>query len=359
MKILQIGVEKSGNYWLYNNLDKTAKAAGLPWRRYARSHPIYPLHQTWPDLSFPDQPDIDFLNITPDKVFYYIPLIFFWPIEDLDDFAAKTTHAWTHSNWFGPTSAAVFERFDKVVYIIRDPRDVLLSFCHFQFMPFVQRYSMVDLSEDPISYLDKAWLLRTQYWITHVSQHLAQRERFNIHFVCYERLRYDFQSEYRRLLDYLEISLSDAQIDQIADDVSVRTMKAASPAHVRSGKSGGWSESLSDTMKADITDMAEPLLELLGYPLDDAPRDWSDPSSLPRVPDQIDNEALAEITEEALEVPIDYAISQTVEQARWFANIPAIRGGGVLGREVDKLVASLEAFAELTRAESDLEEGVE
>ncbi|NJM16702.1 MAG: sulfotransferase domain-containing protein, partial [Bacteroidales bacterium] len=35
---------------------------------------------------------------------------------------------------------SVFPKFDKIVYIVRDPRDVALSMARFQFTPYMQTY---------------------------------------------------------------------------------------------------------------------------------------------------------------------------------------------------------------------------
>ncbi|MCA9668905.1 MAG: sulfotransferase domain-containing protein [Myxococcales bacterium] len=295
-KILQIGVEKSGNYWLYQTLNAIVERAGWPNTRYVHTLPIYPLFKTWPDLSFPNQADLDCISVVRRGIWFWIPAIFHWPIEDLDDFASKTTHGWSHSPWQDPWSGRLLERFDKTVYIVRDVRDVVVSFAHFQRMPYIQRYStLAPLGSIEEQYRD-SWMARTKDWINHVLGYLAHRDQHDIHIICYERLRHDFDNELDRLLDYLGVSLSGDVKAAMASELHVSSMKKTAPGHVRKGRAGGWQAALPDDIKHGISTMAGPLLELLGYSRDE-PVSPQEPSKLPRVPAALTSEEIQQVKE--------------------------------------------------------------
>ena len=129
MLILQSGVQKSGNYWLYQIIQHSLEQAGLPQKSFARQHPIYQKAKEWP--YFADQAGVDYLEITA-GVHYFRKGTYVEPILDLDAFLAQCSHVWTHSFWSVGTDTT-FGKFDKIVYIIRDPRDVVTSAARFFF----------------------------------------------------------------------------------------------------------------------------------------------------------------------------------------------------------------------------------
>jgi len=134
--ILQSGVPKSGNFWLYEILENCLQKAGLSRSSFIQNQPIHRIAQNW-ELSYNKQVDIDVLDITDDGCFYRISSIFRHPVLDIDDYLQRTTHVWTHSS-FCDTSRDVLPKFDKIVYIIRDPRDAALSHARFVLTPYMK-----------------------------------------------------------------------------------------------------------------------------------------------------------------------------------------------------------------------------
>ncbi|HEY0192811.1 MAG TPA: hypothetical protein VGC42_16945, partial [Kofleriaceae bacterium] len=122
MAILQAGFKKSGNFWLWNVIEHILQQAGRPSTSFIKQQPIYQLAKDW-KLAFDGQSGIDFVSITPETLQYQIVPVFNWPIDDAQAYLAQTSHVWSHS----PMRAdclAKFKIFEKIVYIIRDPRDV-------------------------------------------------------------------------------------------------------------------------------------------------------------------------------------------------------------------------------------------
>jgi aryl sulfotransferase len=276
MTILQAGTPKSGNFWLYKILQQIRQKAALPEHSFVRQQPIYPLAKEW-DLSYPEQADIDMLDVGPGHFFYRISSIFRMPV-DLEKYVNQTCHIWTHSD-FSPLCYRLFSLVDKVVYIIRDPRDRALSETRFAFTPYMLKYYPHG-QPDPERYLNSYFEQIMHHWVWHVGNYLLQRSEVPIHFVFYERLLHDFPAELQRLLDYLEISLDDEGKEAIGRAVHFSSLQKGHANHVRKGKSNRWKQQLSEAQKAKARQLAGPLMSLLHYPLEE------EGAQLPSLPEQ-------------------------------------------------------------------------
>ena len=141
LRILQSGMEKSGNYWLWKIIQSVLTDAGMSTQTFIETQPIHALAKTW-ELSFTEQADIDVIDIEETGLFYRISSVFRMPLlaVDVDAYLSQASHVWTHS-FYCARSDEIFPKFDKVVYIVRDPRDVALSMNRFQFTPYMQTYN--------------------------------------------------------------------------------------------------------------------------------------------------------------------------------------------------------------------------
>ena len=264
MTVVQAGVAKSGNYWLYRIIQGSLRSADLPHRSFIRDHPIYEEAATW-DLSFAEQAGIDTIDITDDGCFLTVSSAYRAPITDLGEYFSRAEHVWTHSGWCIQTPK-VLQHADKAVYLIRDPRDAIISMSRFAFTDYMQRYHPKNES-DAAAYLENRLYSMTLSWIRHVAGYLRHAVESSIHVVFYERLLHSFDKEYETMLDYLELDLSAAKRREVADSVAFKNMRRSEPSHVRRGRSGQWQEHLTDAQIVQISRMAEPMLRLLSYPL--------------------------------------------------------------------------------------------
>jgi len=219
------------------------------------------------ELSVDEQADIDVLDITNQGCFYRISSIFRHPVGDLEQYLSQTTHVWTHSP-FCSVFSDVLPRFDKIVYIIRDPRDTALSHARFMLTPYMKKYYPNDFeSED--EYLEQRLESKLRRWVEHVAPYLAHAEDFDIHIVFYERFLHDFADELKRLLNYLGLSLDAEARRSVQEAVTFQSMKQKDPEHVRKGKSGKWMTQMSDEQKRRSLAVTRPLLTALNYPVDE------------------------------------------------------------------------------------------
>ena len=301
MTILQAGVPKSGNYWLYTILKSINQKAGLEYKSFLRTHPIHKVAQTW-DLSFAGQNDMDFLNIKKNHCEFRISAVFQEEIADIDDYINKCSLVWTHSpiNSYG---LEVLPKFNKIVYIIRDPRDVAISYSKYCFTEHKLKNHPPHYEKNPESYLENRLDVMLRNWVNHVGDYLKYKEQVSIYPIFYERFLNDIDSELPRLLDYLEIELDRNAINQIKLDVSFDSMKKQSPKHLRKGKSAQWRQVFTSKQKAKAERIAGKMMELLNYPISEAEE------SLPSIPLNISHSQL-----ETAITPAKLNVSENVKQ---------------------------------------------
>lgn len=277
MTVLQAGMAKSGNYWAHNILRRLLHHAGVPERRHIWTQPIYEVAKTW-ELSTADQVDEDVLDIERSGCYYRISSVFRMPVDDLDQYLNASSLVWTHSP-ICARSAAVLPKFTKLVYIVRDPRDVAISMAHFAFTPYMQRY-YPSADSSPQAWLERRLTKMTRNWVNHVGGYLRRRSQFNIHVVFYERLLECFTEEVNALSRYLELDLDEATIEQIREEVAFESMVQKAPGHVRVGKRCRWVDELSSAQKRKARFIAGPMLRALGYSQHEAKCD----AELPALP---------------------------------------------------------------------------
>lgn len=264
MTLLQGGVPKCGNFWLYQIIQQLLKRTDHSTTSFIEQQPIYSLAKEW-DLNFPEQARIDVLEITDLQDSYRISSIFRMPIEDMGAYLDKTSHVWTHSP-ICKRSGKVLEQFDKKVYIIRDPRDRALSAAKYYCSPYMLKYFPQE-EKDPQRFLEKNFEPLMHEWVWHVFDHIRLSRQYNIHLCFFEGFLLNFQDELSRLLNYLDLNLAETERTALEEAVSFSTLKKNNPKHLKKGTSGYWMDQLSDEHMEKAERMSGPLLRYLGYPL--------------------------------------------------------------------------------------------
>ena len=290
MRIIQIGVPKSGNFWIYNLLQQILSQGDIDQRSFIKQHPIYPVAQTWKS-SRPGPVGVDSLYIGPLGTFYQIWPVFREPVDNLDDYVNKTSFVRSHSP-YSDNCRTVLSKFDKIIYIIRDPRDIAISMAHYVFTPYIKRHFPHEFP-NPGAYLDAHLERLTRQWVQHVGTYLKHQNELNFHVIFYERLLHNFDAELSDLLAYLNIDLSRQAIKAIKTAVDFSTMQVQNPDHLRKGKSGGWKKVMLPVQIKKVETRAGLLLEMLNYPLHNtANTDTTTLDGLPTLPTSLDIPAL-------------------------------------------------------------------
>jgi aryl sulfotransferase len=303
--ILHSAIHKSGNLWLSRILRAIERHAGLEHRSFVQTHPIHATARGW-KLSYSGQADMDFMRILPDGCYWRISDVHQERIEDVEEYVRKCSIVWCIEPII-PRSLEVLPLFDRIVYQIRDPRDVAVSLSRFVFTPHVLTNWPPHYERSPESFLKHALDMELRDWVAHVGGWLRIRPRIPFHVVFYERFLHDFEAELRGLVTYLGVDLPQSAMSAIAAEVSFRTMHGADPDHVRKGRSGQWVTALSEKQQSHALAVAGPMLELLGYPI--APEEIEDgrPRELPRDPAIIDPNGLDAAIAHARRGPWDQA----------------------------------------------------
>lgn len=284
MSILQGGVPKCGNFWLYQIIQQILTRAERSTTSFIEEQPIYALAQAW-DLNFPGQARIDVLEISDLQLSYRISSVYRMPVENVENYIAQSPHVWTHSP-VCKRSGEVLELFDKKVYIIRDPRDRALSAAKYYCSPYMLKYFPQE-EKDPDLFLQKNFRKLMHEWVWHVFDYLRLSRQYRIHIAFYEGFLSGFQEELSRLLHYLDVNLSQNQREELEKAVSFSTLKKKNPKHLKKGASGYWMDQLSDQQVEEAEIIAGPLIRYLNYPLS-----ANQPMSFSAAPDHHDFERL-------------------------------------------------------------------
>lgn len=263
MSILQAGVPKCGNFWLYQIIQQILKRSGRDTTSFIEQQPVWSLAQNW-ELNFPEQARIDVLDITDLQDSYRISSIFRMPVDNIKEYIAQTNHVWTHSP-VCKRSEEVFSLFNKIVYIIRDPRDRAISASKYYCSDYMLKYFPQE-EKDPEQFLKKNFEKLMHEWVWHVWDHLRLSRRYNIHIAFFEGFNSNFQEELSRLLDYLETGFTKTQKTELEEAVSFKTLQKKNPKHLKKGTSGYWMDQLTDEQLEKTEIIAGPLLRYLQYP---------------------------------------------------------------------------------------------
>lgn len=265
--IFQCGVAKSGNFWLYTAIQKLLDAAGVEQRSFIQNQPIYQQAKDW-TLSFPEQASIDVLDITPQAYVTRISSRFEQEITDLDAYLAEATHVWSHSPYRAGLSDAVFKRVNCVIYIVRDPRDALLSMADFVFTPYMRQH-FPTAHDDRDAYLAERIGIFPKQWAGHVKGYLEADPALGVHILTYEEMKRDLRGALLGLAGWMGLAdIPRDEFDRLATSLSFEAMRGSRPGHINRGKAERWRTELTPEMNARIIEAAGPMMTQMGYALD-------------------------------------------------------------------------------------------
>ncbi|XP_034965027.1 amine sulfotransferase-like isoform X2 [Zootoca vivipara] len=113
----------------------------------------------------------------------------------------------------------------KVVYVVRNPKDVLVSYYHFSKI-FVT-LGKVEVEDFGI-FMEKflAGKVVASLWLDHVEGWFSHRDDFNILFLTYEEMKKDLRSSVLKLCNFLGKRLTEKEVDAVVDQATFDKMKA-------------------------------------------------------------------------------------------------------------------------------------
>jgi Sulfotransferase domain len=174
-------------------------------------------------------------------------------------------------------------RYRRVIYIVRDPRDVAISNYNWE----MKLRSVADgfpIEEFVPRWMDGNYWRRIGSWADHVNSWMATRHGYaSFMLMRYEDLQENPQRELARIAEFMGVDPDPARIDQAIERSSAANMrkmeqtqgkKWVATFHTRSDKpfvgkasSGGWRTILPEKTVAYIENGWGPIMKELGYKL--------------------------------------------------------------------------------------------
>ncbi|XP_051020416.1 amine sulfotransferase-like [Acomys russatus] len=111
----------------------------------------------------------------------------------------------------------------KIVYLYRNPKDVLISFFHFsKFTRIIEATYTIEHYLD--NFLDGK--VHGSRWFDHIRGWYEHRHDFNIMFLSYEEMKKDLRSSVLKICSFLEKDLSEEDVITVVRQATFQTMKS-------------------------------------------------------------------------------------------------------------------------------------
>ncbi|XP_037376859.1 amine sulfotransferase-like [Talpa occidentalis] len=110
----------------------------------------------------------------------------------------------------------------KIIYIYRNPKDILISYYHFS-----NWVTAFEPSENIECFMEKFLNGKVvgSLWFDHIRGWYEHRHDFNILFMMYEEMKKDLRISVRKISRFVEKELSEEDIDTIVKQATFETMK--------------------------------------------------------------------------------------------------------------------------------------
>lgn len=161
---------------------------------------------------------------------------------------------------------SVMEQRSKVVYVARNPRDVIVSFYHLNRLYASQGY-IGDFAKY-WNYFERNLAPWCPYW-THINEGWTHRKQPNVLFMFYEDMNKDLPGTIRKVATFLNKSFTEEQVLKLADHLHITNFKknpavnceelkrikllnSGEQSFVRSGSSDGWSAEYTPELKEKV-----------------------------------------------------------------------------------------------------------
>ncbi|MBZ3878700.1 Amine sulfotransferase [Sciurus carolinensis] len=110
----------------------------------------------------------------------------------------------------------------KILYIYRNPKDVLVSFFHFS--NWVARLEPADTIEHFMERFLDGEVIGSR-WFDHIRGWYEHRHDFNIQFISYEDMKKDLRSAVLKICKFLKKELSEEVVDTVVQQATFQNMK--------------------------------------------------------------------------------------------------------------------------------------
>jgi hypothetical protein len=167
--------------------------------------------------------------------------------------------------------AAFDAKLPRVVYVLRDPRDVMLSYWHYQ------KFLTKGYSKSLREYLeaDDHWPCR---WDDHVASWLLPRRHRNLLVVKYEEIQADAKGVLGKVLEFAGIEVNLWRIERAVESSRFEQMRESeekfgvgnkggeeTERFVRKGKAGSWREEMREEDVRVLEEKCGEVMRAVGY----------------------------------------------------------------------------------------------
>ncbi|XP_061479660.1 amine sulfotransferase-like isoform X2 [Rhineura floridana] len=110
----------------------------------------------------------------------------------------------------------------KVIYVSRNPKDVLVSYYH-----FAKFSTKVEEVEDFGIFMERfiSGNVLASLWLDHIEGWYAHRDDFNILFLTYEEMKKDLRSTVLKICNFLGKRLTEKEVDTVVNKATFDKMK--------------------------------------------------------------------------------------------------------------------------------------
>ncbi|XP_053566785.1 amine sulfotransferase [Bombina bombina] len=114
------------------------------------------------------------------------------------------------------------KRKGKVIYVSRNPKDVLVSFYHFHKM--VEKHGKTEDFETFFNMFISGLVLSGS-WFDHIKGWYTHSEDYNFLFLTYEDMKMDLRSAVLKICKFVEIELDEEAVNIVVEKATFRNMK--------------------------------------------------------------------------------------------------------------------------------------
>lgn len=150
----------------------------------------------------------------------------------------------------------------KVIYIVRDPRDIAVS----KYKKKLKEGYRIDSKEKEVERFAKGKIMSEGKWNKHIRSWIDAKNKgeIQLHIVRYEYLIENTEKELKKTFDFLNADYSEKDVKKAIKDNEIKKMKKFNP-HARKGKPGNWKEELTKEQSKKIEKNFEYTMKELGY----------------------------------------------------------------------------------------------
>ncbi|KAK7082357.1 Sulfotransferase (sult) [Halocaridina rubra] len=167
----------------------------------------------------------------------------------------------------------------KVVYVVRNPKDVIISYHHHS--RIISLHGFIGKFEDFVQYFVNDDLVYGPYWL-HVKEAWERRDHPNMHIIFFEDMKANPLAEIKKLNTFLNINLTEAQLENIAKYTSFKEMKERfgegemevgffnseiykrEGGFFRKGETGDWKGKFTPELEAKVDDWIKKNMSTIG-----------------------------------------------------------------------------------------------